>query len=317
MRGTITSFLIAFCAVLGTPAAAQDGQVPLDYLEDFAGVLPDGSFAFALQVSDNIPPELQTDVFTPGWAIVELHQTQPEVIITEGPQHIRELLGGMEVGAVATLTLVNLRSGHTFERRLQILSNEERAAGRQLAMAGDRAVFGSTLYGRRLELLARGHFEALDSLREGDVNQAMRELGPVGDLMEAFMPSVVDTTARTSRYEGLIVMYAVARVAMHGACGDRLSSFTVSRTTWTEFRNGFGHYRGSTAPVTETVGSFAIPARLASIAERQNYTETPREIGAALGPIVRQLPCDSIVRHRLEENMLRYISGQSPAYVME
>jgi hypothetical protein len=317
MRGAIISWLIAFGVVFGSPSVAQDSQIPLDYLEDFAGVLPDGSFAFALQVSDNLPPELENDVFEPGWVIVELHQTEPDILITEGPQHILEVLGRLEPGAVVYLTMVGLESGNTRERRVEIRSEVELLAGRQFAAARDSQIFSaaSNQMALRLQLFLDGSFEALAELARDD----MRARVGTGYRPEWVVSRIgVYTPSNPPRYTPMIANYAAMRLAVLGSCGHPVTPMRLDVNNVSELRtlSGYTIRRDDLSFELdfEALSRF-VPVIRANAHLPQEGMRGWSRIRDDFRGVFANLSCSSPLLRQLEANMIAYASGQPPRHV--
>ncbi len=114
-------------------------------------------------------------------------------------------------------------------------------------------------------------------------------------------------------YQGVISAYGIARVQVIGDCGEPVDEMTSTRTTWTEYRNGFGHFTGSSGEVT-TSRDLTVPKGFGSIVAGNGNPEVGVLVKMNLGPIVRALGCDSIERRRMEANMLAFFNGRPPAY---
>lgn len=170
----------------------------------------------------------------------------------------------------------------------------------------------------RIQLIADGSFDALRYIAEYDYNKYVRTSDPIGlsNLFGGLTRKInFETQEWRGLYGGLIALYGVMRLNWVGDCGDDLSTLTYATKFWTDYRNGFGHYKYSSSPTTRT-DDRTILAKFAPIVE--NYRSArdlaPEEI-EEMSVTMDELTCRSKKRRQLEDNMMAFIQGLPPIHV--
>lgn len=300
--------------------------------QDFAaapGIMPDGTFAFAARVNDTGNPALAAYGLPSGTLITHVHMITPSrIALVDGADGMIENLVGMGPGDKAVVT--GFQPGDTAKTEVTIYlkSAEERLAAqkadlirRQLLAAqasmegGDP--FGSSYWGYRIRLMHMGYFEALNHLLtlEGDqwVKFGDQLFGETMPWFGRMFELAITADMRMSPYGGVIGAYGITRVAVLGDCGEPIEGLTSTRTEWTEYRNGLGHYKGESSRAT-TTKQLEVPQGFGTVIIRNNQADVNVIAKMNLVPIVQRLGCASDMRRRLEANMIAFFHRRKPAW---
>lgn len=322
--GRAVAILLAVCLASTLSAEPFSSKT----LVSAPGILPDGGFSFALRVDDD-DASLEEFGIPSGTLITHVHLIAPDrTAHVDGPEGMRETLVGLSPGDKAVITIFPPGSKSSKQvtvylptyaeqraARLDQRVRKEMADARIRMEAGD--AFGSSYWGVRLRLFSLGYFDALRFLlsRESEATGEMidvltgRQAPWLADLVEMF----TKVESKMSPYQGVISAYGITRIELLGDCGEAVDNLTATRTTWTEYRNGLGHYRGSTSEVT-TSRDLTLPDGFGPIVSGSGNPDVNVLVQMNLSPIVRTLGCESIERRRMEANMLSFYRGSSPIY---
>lgn len=320
----VSAFLIA-CFFSGSISAEPFSG---DSLVDAPGILPDGNFSFALRVVDNNEALKKFGILS-GSLITHVHLISPSRIAhIDGAEGMRETLVELSPGDKAIITAFPPGSTNSIKvdvylpslaelrkSRLEQKVREEMADARLRMEAGD--AFGASYWGVRLRLFSLGYFDALRFL----LNKESETTGEMIDILTGrqapWLVGLVDLFTKfegvMSPYQGLISAYGITRVALIGDCSEPVDTMTATQTTWTEYRNGFGHYAGSSGETT-TTRDLTVPRGFGTIVSGSGSPDVNTLVEMNLAPIVRSLGCNSVERQLLESNMLAFFRGDPPSY---
>ncbi|MEM6483212.1 MAG: hypothetical protein AAF681_15315, partial [Pseudomonadota bacterium] len=167
-----------------------------------------------------------------------------------------------------------------------------------------------------LQAFMEGDFDLAElALRENarNVGGAMGDVQLSSGPFQGSSASIATRTLEDTRFARLIANYALVRVVVHGDCGEATVPIQQTTTTWTEYTNMLGHYRGSSAPTTRTT-SADVPARLRLAFLSVNTVEMDTRTFDQIAEIVEQIGCDHPSRQALEENMAAFYEERPPVY---
>jgi hypothetical protein len=151
----------------------------------------------------------------------------------------------------------------------------------------------------RLRLFAAGDYYALEDDLETLATQA------TDPYLSGNFAAIARANLKATRHARLITSYAIVRMDVHGTCGEQTQTVPWSTTTWTEYRNGFGHYLGRSEPDT-TTEFFNVPAGFRPTFARVGDIEIDREEYERMAKAIANLGCGNPDRKTVEENMLRF-----------
>lgn len=170
--------------------------------------------------------------------------------------------------------------------------------------------------GLLVNLFLTGDFITLEDELEAAAEYAVSNpranafLNPARNLAPGLTQLMENETYRSvyqTRFGHLITNYAIMRVTMLGSCGEPTKEVRWDTTTWTDYRNGYGHYRGSSAPITQSE-FFDLPAGFDAPLEKAISIKLPAEDADVLNGILRQLSCEDPRRGAIEANMLKFFN---------
>lgn len=161
--------------------------------------------------------------------------------------------------------------------------------------------------GEILQAFMDGNFDALEELL---TEQAESAAWPLTGGNYSLAVGVIERT----RFARFITAYGLTRMIVHGNCGEPAYPLQWSTTTWTEYRNGFGHYRGSSAAKT-TTETIYVPVQLAPAFARVDTVHIEREDYRVLEALIEQVPCRAAARDAIEANMAAFFRRDPPMFI--
>ena len=334
-RSSARAAIAAGALVAASATLSQTGETrafeEADF-ELFTGILPNGEFGFALEVIEATGGIEGQPAFAPGTFVTRVQVNRPEEgLATQGQQEMLDLLASIGPGDTAFIEIVEPDGAVPDRITFALMSEQERRARARAAVreqllldqaglanesrrAGDP--YGESYWGTRLRHMELGNFEMLRALIDAEAEGMEDFLEQFTGEGMGFLPRVVGTLmrleGRAKPYAGLIAGYAIARASILGSCGEPMRELTQTTEVWTEYRNGFGTTTG-TSSSTFSTKAVAVPERFASVVMASGDVENNFLETLNLSPVLRALSCEDPRRTRLEENMLAFYLGRSPA----
>ncbi|WP_227369733.1 hypothetical protein [Halomonas sp. M20] len=213
-----------------------------------------------------------------------------------------QLLGDLQPDNIAQLTLFDPAS------KLSKLDNDYyfRAEIRRVRPGAEpppKLVYlAGNLMGDKMQMFASADWLGLERQLEADAEAA---LAPLQSLLGNAGMALGAGALYQTRYARLITAYAILRMNIHGSCGEGTEQVVWTTTHWKEYRNGYGHYRGSSAP-TSTREAFPVPVGFRAPFKKVDTIKVDRSELNSLEKVVRHLDCANPARRVVEQNMLRF-----------
>ncbi|POF28927.1 hypothetical protein [Roseibium marinum] len=165
-------------------------------------------------------------------------------------------------------------------------------------------------FGPRLELFANGDFIELEDLLEKDAQNSLANTGGViWNWLSGMQKDFAVSEIYKTRYARMITNYILVRQLLHGDCGEGMETVKWGTTRWTEYRNGFGHYKGSSEKVT-TYEYFDIAAGFEAPLEKVSDLSFEPEEVRLMTDVVQHTGCGDPVRKQIESNMLTFYRAE-------
>ena len=330
MHGTAAA--IAVLLFLGAPpAGAQEVPAPGDLeFEEFAGILPDSSFAFALRIEQVDSEDLKAAGLEPGAVITEVQRQRSgtHMMTSHSPEQMSDLLADFRRGDRFNITLFapgeieRRRVSYTIPSFAEIArANRKARLARQAAMVehsrklGDP--FGESHWGVHLRLMALGAFDLARDAIDRNASLAPDIIRAIAGERAEWIAGLVEGASRLegrmAPNAGLIGAYGVTRSAVLGSCGEPERTISQTVTSWTDYRDGLGNYRGR-SPERIDRTSVTVPVRLAPMLLKAGDVEPSFLAGMNLRAIIARMRCDDPWRIRLEDNMEAFFHHRPPVH---